>query len=332
MCRLATALALLVAVCALPSLAAAQARPCRFDDALSRAAEALLNDPRPPTPIRLLVAARSEGATAPVVTAVTVAPDAERRVRRWLDRRAAEADAPLICGEARDAERRLVLAAVEAATMALRDGTTLVASLAAGFSSPQVILRADDGELSRVPVTRAELARGVALPPRVAGRSTLIQLLAEGPDGPRPVAELIAGGSPRDVLSRPGGADVRRRVAALRAERDASPLRDNRLLDREATRHAESVCERGRVSHHRDGEDPETRLRAEGIVSRAVGETVARGESPAAAMDALEQSPSHLATLADRRFTDLGLGTAEDDEGRTCLVVLLSAWPRFTGR
>jgi hypothetical protein len=302
-----------------------------LDEALGQAAERLLDHSGRLTPSRLLVAARSEGATAPIVVAISVGPNEERRVRRWLARRQREADAPLICGEARDADRRLVLAAVEAATMELR-GSTLVAHLASGFRSPRLVSTTARGEIVRVPVTESDLARGVELPPDVEDGPTLLQLVAEGPDGPRPVADLVVGGSPQDMLSLPGGEDVRRRIGDLRARREASPLRDNRLLDREAERHAAAVCESGRVSHHRDGEDPETRLRHEGIVARAVGETVARGRSPAAAMDALEQSPSHLATLADRRFTDLGLGTAEDDSGRTCLVVLLSSWPRFLGR
>jgi uncharacterized protein YkwD len=147
------------------------------------------------------------------------------------------------------------------------------------------------------------------------------------------VAELVINGSPEEVLTfGVGGEDIDQRLADLRSRRDVSPLRPNRLLDREAARQAEAVCESGRVSHHREGADPETRLRREGIQARAVGETVARGVSPAAAMDALEASPSHLSTLADRRFTDVGLGTAEDAAGRTCLVVLLSSWPRFLGR
>ncbi len=328
--RLETAVLALVLGSVAPVAARAQPLPCRLDDSLSRAAESLLDDSRPLTPTRLLVAARSEGATAPIVVAVSVAPDADARVRRWLERQKQGADAPLVCGEARDSRHRLVLASTAAATMELR-GDTLVARLSARFHSPRVILRSADGELMRVMATAAELARGTELPTEARG-ATLIQLVAEGPNGPRPVAELVTGGRPEEMLLRPGGGDVRHRITELRAQRAAAPLRDNRLLDREASRQAEAVCESGRISHQRDGADPESRLRTEGIVARSVGETVARGASPATAMDALEQSPSHLATLADRRFTDLGLGTAEDDAGRTCLVVLLSSWPRFVGR
>ena len=35
------------------------------------------------------------------------------------------------------------------------------------------------------------------------------------------------------------------------------------------------------------------------------------------------------AALLDRRFTDAGAGMATDARGRTCLVVMLAAWPRL---
>lgn len=326
--------AVLVLICSLawaPPVAGAQG-PCRTDDALSRAAEQLLREGRAVTPDRLLIAARGAGATAPVVRAVSVEPSDERGLARWLREQRRRADAPLVCGEARNARRRLVLAATEAATLSL-EGRGLVGTLASGFRSPRLIVRASGGELVYVDVTVASLSRGVVLPPEVSDGPALLQLVAEGPVGPRPVAELIINGSPSEVLlPSVGGEDIEGRVAALRSHHRASPLRPNRLLDREAERQAESVCESGRVSHHRDGADPETRLRSQGIVARAVGETVGRGASRADAMDALEGSPSHSATLADRRFTDVGLGSAEDRAGRTCLVVLLSSWPRFLGR
>jgi uncharacterized protein YkwD len=46
------------------------------------------------------------------------------------------------------------------------------------------------------------------------------------------------------------------------------------------------------------------------------------------ALYGIEDSPSHRMTVTDPRFTDAGYGTATDDKGRTCAVVLLAAWPR----
>lgn len=318
-----------------PAPVAAQTAPCELDDALSQAASKLLDEADAPSPTQLLKVAREAGATAPIVRAVTVSPrdrSDRRRLRRWVRERQEEADAPLLCGEAQDEGRRIVLTAVSAATLELTD-RGLVANLARGFRDPVVVVRLGEGELVHVPVTRQRLTRGVPLPSELDGRPGLLQLLATGPAGPRPVAEMVINGSAADVIdTAPGGEDVERRLYDLRRSRGASPLRENRLLVDEAERQAEAVCEDGHISHHRDGVDPEERLRREGIVARAVGETVARGRTGGAAMDALISSPTHLMTLADRRFTDVGFGTAEDEEGRTCLVVLLSSWPRFMGR
>ena len=83
-----------------------------------------------------------------------------------------------------------------------------------------------------------------------------------------------------------------------------------------------------RVAHELDdGADPERRLRAAGISARVVGEVVARGASAGDAVEGLARSPSHRMTVVDRRFTDGGQGVAVAG-GRTCVVVLLAAWPR----
>ena len=62
--------------------------------------------------------------------------------------------------------------------------------------------------------------------------------------------------------------------------------------------------------------------------ARVVGETVARGRDLRGALEALSESPSHRMTLVDRRFTDVGYGTATA-HGATCVVALFAAWPRY---
>ncbi len=101
----------------------------------------------------------------------------------------------------------------------------------------------------------------------------------------------------------------------------------------EAADHARRVCRAGRVVHSlRPGANPQSRLARRGLRARVVGEVIARAQTPRAAFAALTRSPSHLATLVDRRFTDVGVGRATDATGRTCLVVLLTAWPRIVPR
>jgi uncharacterized protein YkwD len=106
-------------------------------------------------------------------------------------------------------------------------------------------------------------------------------------------------------------------------------LRPNQALASSAQRHAQRICELGKIGHRVDqGEDPETRLREEHITARSVGEAVARAESADAALKAVFESPSHRLAVTDRRFTDAGIGQAHDTKGHTCLVVLLASWPR----
>ena len=119
------------------------------------------------------------------------------------------------------------------------------------------------------------------------------------------------------------------RIDSYRRQHGVGGVRINDLLSHSAQRHAEHVCELGRVAHRLDGgDDPETRLREEHIEARAVGEAIARADSADAALTAVFDSPSHRAAVTERRFTDAGVGQALDQKGHTCLVVLLAAWPR----
>jgi uncharacterized protein YkwD len=177
------------------------------------------------------------------------------------------------------------------------------------------------------------MSRGVTLPEALA-RPLVVQLVAEGRHGPRPFAQRTLFASTDGELgpSSDGDDDVAARIAALRVHRGAGALRSNRLLTEEAHAHAGRVCREGVVAHRLDDGDPEERLARRGIVARVVGETVARARTVREALAALADSPSHLMTLVDRRFTDAGYGQAVDAEGRRCVVVLLAAWPRMLGR
>jgi uncharacterized protein YkwD len=115
----------------------------------------------------------------------------------------------------------------------------------------------------------------------------------------------------------------------LRRAAGARSLRSNRLLTQEATSHAQTVCESGKLGHELDPwGDPEARLLQRGIEARVVGEAVARAQTLGDALRAIENSPSHRLTVTDPRFTDAGYGKAKDEKGRTCAVVLLASWPR----
>jgi uncharacterized protein YkwD len=171
-----------------------------------------------------------------------------------------------------------------------------------------------------------------------------VQLVARGPTGPRPVAEREV--SAERARATPDAArherapqvdaasqDLAALVLQLRAERGRGALRNNRLLREAADKHARAVCASGRVAHELEaGEGPPLRLARAGLSARVLGEAIARADGSQDAMLALQNSPSHLYTLLDRRFTDFGVGVARDETLKYCYVVLLCAWPRVVGK
>lgn len=309
----------------------AHALECEPDDALTEAAANLLLDAdRAPGSDALARAAREAGSAATAVHALRVADDDEQAVERWLSRMRARADAPLSCGEARGGGQRLVLVAPTGGALvaAADDEARLTVEVGDGFSEPHLVIRAADGSLRRVAVDDEVLARGIRIPDELP-RPVEVQLVAEGSAGPRPIAQRVIGAVEVGGASYSSEAGtLEDRVSELRALHDVSPLRPNRLLDQEAERHARRVCRQARVAHQlEDGLDPEERLRQRGIGARVVGEAVARARSDTRAFRAIVESPSHLMTVVDRRFTDGGYGQARSG-GRSCVVVLLAAWPR----
>lgn len=318
---------------AAPLRAAAWAPPCAEDDALGDAAAALLLEGAPVDGASLARAARDAGSDAPVVHALRARLDEEARVSTWLAALAARSDAPLVCGHARDATHILLLAtprggALDAPPSA--DSVIVALTLDPSFSSPRIVVLDADGTLYDVPVERD--ARRAELPVD-AVRPLLVQLVATGPAGPRPVAERSVGGMApalSHVTTQRGSASLVERLRTLRAASDVPAVRAHRLLERAASEQARAVCESGRVSHVLAPDaSPEARYAALGIRARFVGEAVGRATDIDVAWTALLASPSHRAVLLDPRFTDAGTGTATDARGRTCVAVAMAAWPRL---
>lgn len=313
-----------LALLPLLALAPRPARACEQDPALTEAAAALLARADRPDPQDLVEASRAAGSDAPTVEAVLLREGDRARRRAAVERRRARFDAPLACGEARAEGRLLLLIAPRAGRLVVRPDGRVRATLAEGWARPRLHARAADGELWQRAV---EAGRALAVPAELR-RPVTLQLVAEGARGPRPVAERVLGASSGAPVVVDSDEPVAARLRRLRGSRGVGPLRANRLLGRAATRHARRVCADGVVGHLGPGGDPERRLAREGVRARHVGETVARADDRSGAFGAMLRSPSHRAALVDRRFTDVGVGEARDDAGRTCLVVLLAAWPR----
>lgn len=357
--RNARALSLATTVLALslpcPASVVADAGPtCLPDDALSNAAASLLLAGSAPDSRALVTAVREAGSDAVRVHALYLPHDDESAVRKWLREQHAVADAALICGDARGDAGRLLIASARGGTLLPLTASSSVVrgTLSPGFERPELVISSASGKLTRLGLLPSMLGSGVPLAEDLE-RPAKIQLVAHGPAGPRPVAERVleggvrtpapgAGPSPllrgaEDAADAEGAASVARsiasRVSSLRGDHDCSDVRENRLLVAVASRHARDVCESGRLAHELSaGADPETRLRAAGVEARLVGEAIGRAPDAFSAFVSLTESPSHLLTLTERRFTDVGVGVARDTYGRSCVVVLLAAWPRYVGR
>jgi uncharacterized protein YkwD len=330
----------LLAAASLSGKASALELPCRHEDALAEAAAELLLAGGKLDGGKLLARVRASGFDGVSVHAHEGLEDGP--IIQWLKALGERSDGPLVCGEAVSETRRMVLVSSRGGTL-WRENGKVRGSLEPGFARPHLVVETAEGTPKRIEVTTAQLEKGVALAAELGAKR--VQLIAEGPSGPRPVSELSLMGeaktvqpvltvsadeadAPRGPRSRPLSA-LFARLDGFRSERGVGTLRPNNLLSGSAQRHAERVCELGRVAHRLDGsDDPETRLREEHIAARSVGEAVARAGSADAALAAVLDSPSHRMAISERGFTDAGLGQATDSRGNTCLVVLLAAWPR----
>jgi uncharacterized protein YkwD len=313
---------------------------CEEDPTLSRAAAELLLQAERPAAAALARALRDAGSDAVGVRAYLTL-GAEAKAAQWLARFKRAADAPAVCGFARSERGQLLLAVARAGSLdPFGDPHAVVRGrVVDGFRDPVIVVEDAGGHLQRYAVDRAQLARGIPLSDQLT-RPVRVQLLARGSAGPRPIAErLLPGASSEasaiDAVAPAGEAQlpVAARLAALRKQHGLPGVRENRLLAEVAVAHAQHVCDGGRVAHELEpGADPEQRLRRAGISARLVGETVARASSPGSSFGAFERSPSHRLTLLERSFTDVGIGEVTDAQGRSCVVVMLAAWPRYVGR
>jgi len=240
---------------------------------------------------------------------------------------AADADAPLVCGRAEGRDGALWVVAPRGGSLQV-DADGLQVGLHPDFRHAYVAFVGAAGGAGERGI-RFQVQDGAHIAWPDLPLPITAQLIAEGPAGPRPVAERVRGGDLRESARLQSDASLETRVANLRDEIGAGPLPPHRLLREEAEAHARRICRAGRASHHdAEGRNPEERLRERRGVARVVGETVARAQDDEQASAALLESPSHRLTIVDRRFTDVGVGIAEH-RGHTCVVLEFAAWPRY---
>jgi len=284
----------------------------------------------PPSP-ELIRTAREAGVDANPIYAKFGVTGEFDSFKTWLENLIETADAPLVCGRARSGQRIVLVAAVRAGTLELVGKHSLHAEVLQDFRDPYLVVRDATGSSRRIAVDGENYGATIALPLEW-DRPLFVQLVATGPNGPRPVAERWVGKIPQNdstAAATGGSQSPEAWLMQLRRGAGVRTLRSNRLLTQEATSHARMVCESGKLGHELDPYgDPEARLLERGIEARVVGEAVARAATMREALHAIEDSPSHRLTVTDSRFTDAGYGKAKDERGRTCAVILLASWPR----
>lgn len=158
----------------------------------------------------------------------------------------------------------------------------------------------------------------------------VVQLLASGDAGPRPVLEAVvhvdqkppAVFEPKAVPGEDAGAGapddrtaLEWMVRSAREEENLPTLRRDSRLDAIAQAHAEAMQLARRVAHDVGDGDPGTRVQGAGLQVRTAGENVARALTLPRVHRALWASPSHRSNLLDRRFEALGIGIVRDADG-----------------
>ena len=301
---------------------------CTGSEQLEKVAQILADQQHIPPSSELIQTAREEGVDANPIYAKFGVTGEVASFKAWVEDLLETADAPLICGRARSGERVVLVAAVRAGTVTMVGKNQLHASVIEDFRDPYLMVRDASGAMRRIAVDGEAYGSTISLPVEW-GRPLFVQLVATGPNGPRPVAERWVGKIPQHEPVEGGSQSPEAWLLQLRRGAGVRTVRSNRLLSREATSHAQNVCDSGKLGHELDPDgDPEARLLKRGIQARVVGEAVARARTMREALHAIEDSPSHRMTVTDPRFTDAGFGEAKDERGRTCAVVLLASWPR----
>ncbi len=126
----------------------------------------------------------------------------------------------------------------------------------------------------------------------------------------QPLAAAAAAGS---FTADSGAAQLFNMVNADQASAGLPALAWNGQIASIAVGWSQQMAASGVLSHNDEYFSSSTRTL---IGSNAEGENVATTGSPAAADYAFMQSPGHRANILDPRFTDIGVGAAQDSSGR----------------
>jgi len=95
------------------------------------------------------------------------------------------------------------------------------------------------------------------------------------------------------------------------------PLAVSKLLEQSAQKHADNMARQRTLSHTLDNQDFLQRSEKEGYKFSAGGENIAEGAlSSSDVVGMWMRSPGHKKNLLSRDYTEIGIGTAWDSQGR----------------
>ena len=115
-----------------------------------------------------------------------------------------------------------------------------------------------------------------------------------------------------------------------RKKKDIGTLALNAALSKVARAHSENMARQGKMEHNLDCKTPFDRLRAAEFAFRSAAENIAAGEKGLTleqVMKAWMESDGHRANILEADFTDAGVGTARDKDGKLYITVMF-ATPR----
>ena len=158
--------------------------------------------------------------------------------------------------------------------------------------------------------------------PRRSTGSFTVQVLADGPRGPRPVLAAELGLTP--AAARAPGEDrtgstpeeaLRAMLHAVRETHDLPPLRSDAELDAVARAHTRAMRTQGLLAHDTGAGSLERRARAAGVLAQELGENVAHADALFLAHRVLYASPAHRSNLLGARWERVGVAVERDDDG-----------------
>ena len=315
-------------LCCLCAAARAHAHhlDCQAEDELAKVATSLLGEAQLPKGTAVQNALRAAGSDLPNVKVVRFRGVQVGQAHAWLSKFKRSALGRVVCGFSSNAQSHVLVVGDRLARLHVTPHPAHykvelepMVRAAHGFA----LLRG--GMVRHAPVREGQLKFDVE------GDVLGVQLVGQTSVGPLPLAQwegsksmqVKVDGDEFDLYA--WHTELHRTLYAEDGLHRSA--RRNRKLAEAARQYGATVCDASKLGHQHGGNDAVSRLAAQGLQARDVGEVLVRAPSLGAALGALLRSASHRLVLLDKRMTDVGFGV-QQTEHEVCIVGLFASWPR----